>query len=287
VVHSGAISRLSPPLNVLINGSMQEAQTKVVRWDDIEAEDFTRFCQFAYIGDYSPPEPGEVLSQEPSDTAEETEDAGSPIDQQKTIEEDIPSPPIPPPVDLEAEEELEPADDDWGFPRSSKKKKKGRGVAWPFESEVREHSKISKLRQSFESRIDNNAWASPEDPYKVVANNNPRQDFTPVFLGHARLYLLGDKYGIKNLTSLALYKLLKTLIAFHLYEDRIVDVLRLVRFTYEHAPQQSTDPLRSLVTEYIATEIDIIGKSVHFHALLVEGGEFVAEFWKIIQHQLL
>ncbi len=67
VVHSKAIARLSPSLKVLISGPMQEAQTKIVEWDDVEPEDFIKFCQFAYIGDYSPPELGVEMEKRPSE----------------------------------------------------------------------------------------------------------------------------------------------------------------------------------------------------------------------------
>ncbi len=36
---------------------MKEAQTKTVEFKGIETEDFVRFCQYAYTGDYSPPRP--------------------------------------------------------------------------------------------------------------------------------------------------------------------------------------------------------------------------------------
>lgn len=247
----------------------------MVKWDDVETEDFTRFCQFAYVGDYSPPKPQEVHLQELSETAELKQHTGFLIDQQS--EESPPPPPPPPPVEMERGDEP-PADNDWWAQTSSKKKKKGTAL---------KKSKLSQLRRMFASRMGDDIRARLETSYKVVVNNSPQQDFTSVFLGHVRLYILGDKYGIEDLTTLVLYKLHKTLIAFSLHEDRIVDVLQLIRYTYEHAPQQSTDPLRTLVTEYVAAEIDIIGKSVEFHALLEEGGEFVTRFWKVIQHHLL
>jgi hypothetical protein len=107
-----------------------------------------------------------------------------------------------------------------------------------------------------------------------------------VFLGHARLYVLGDKYGIEALTPPALQKLHRTLINFRVYESRIPDIVELVRYTYQNTPGEK-DPLTALVTEYIACEIDKVGKCEDFHTLLEDGGGFVVVFWRYTQKHLL
>ena len=38
----------------MVNGSMEEAQTGCVTWEDVDEDTFARFAQFAYTGDYSP-----------------------------------------------------------------------------------------------------------------------------------------------------------------------------------------------------------------------------------------
>ncbi|RYP21912.1 hypothetical protein DL765_001988 [Monosporascus sp. GIB2] len=66
-IHSGAVLRLSPYFDALINGPMKEAGDRRVVWDDIDEETFAAFSQFAYAGHYatpdlptSAPEPGEI-----------------------------------------------------------------------------------------------------------------------------------------------------------------------------------------------------------------------------------
>lgn len=54
-VHSHAVSRLSNPLNSLINGDMTEAREGIVVWDDMEPDTFVRVLEFAYRGDYTTP----------------------------------------------------------------------------------------------------------------------------------------------------------------------------------------------------------------------------------------
>ena len=152
-------------------------------------------------------------------------------------------------------------------------------------------SKKTEMRTRFQSKVfsENRTWNDPESLlYGPTANTDPGQNFTPVFLSHARLYVLGNKYGIDNLTSLALCKLHQTLKLFHLYQQqRINDVIELVRYTYENTLRSANDALRMLVTEYIVAEIDTIGKSAAFKLLLEEGGEFVVDFWELTRNHLL
>lgn len=68
-VHSGAISQLSPALNAMINSLFKEAETRVVKWEDVEVDVFTRLCQIAYTEDYSSPQLNEI---KPTPQLEET-----------------------------------------------------------------------------------------------------------------------------------------------------------------------------------------------------------------------
>ena len=274
-VHSEAISRLSPSLKMLITGSMSEQHTKTVEWDDIEVEDFIRFCQFAYSGDYSPPEP------ELEHCDERTEHVGNSenlvgISQSNTV--------VAHKVTIETL-----ADDEdrfhWGSSSSKKKKKKIVTDPWGEEPPESEISKLAKLRKSFQSGTYGNDLIWGTTKIQVATNSDPRQNFTTVFLSHAQLYVIGDKYDIEDLSSLALYRLHKTLSVFSLYDNRIEDVLQLVRYAYQNTRQE--DRLRGLVTKYITTEVDTIGKSPAFHSLLEEGGEFVGDFWRLTQLHLL
>jgi hypothetical protein len=64
------------------------------------------------------------------------------------------------------------------------------------------------------------------------------------------------------------------------------DVVELARYAYDHGENRKSDgtidELRKLVVEYIACEVSTIGKHEAFMLLLQEGGEFVADFWRII-----
>jgi len=194
--------------------------------------------------------------------------------------------PVPPIVVDEAIAEPLPAPDEpivdwngWG-PKESKKKDKKSSP-----------SKKARLRKSFESK----SFCSPLprqsliDSCEPVFNSESTEDFTNVFLAHARLYVLADKYGMGLLRSLSLHKLHKTLVGFTLYEARIGDIIELARYAYsdDHTSDYGADELRTLVSEYFACEIDAIGKSDKFLPLMEEGGPFTRDFWMLVQKHIL
>lgn len=120
--------------------------------------------------------------------------------------------------------------------------------------------------------------------FNPVANKGPTQDFTAVFLGHAELYVLADKYGIEPLWNLVLYKLHWTLTSFTIHETDVAAIMEFVRFTYQNTYSDvTTDMLRNLATRYIVSILGQIGDRDEFKQLLAEGGDFVTDFWRIIR----
>lgn len=55
-VHSGAIAALSAPLDLALNGHLEETKRAQVRFPDIEVEDFERICAVAYGAELPLPE---------------------------------------------------------------------------------------------------------------------------------------------------------------------------------------------------------------------------------------
>ncbi|KAF2802379.1 uncharacterized protein BDZ99DRAFT_202149 [Mytilinidion resinicola] len=68
VVHAAAIAATSQQLDALINGGMGESETRCARIEDVKVDDFIRFCEYAYRGDYTVPR-WEELPLEPSSTS--------------------------------------------------------------------------------------------------------------------------------------------------------------------------------------------------------------------------
>ena len=56
MMHSELLAQQSKPLEVLVNGDMTEASEGVVGCLEVDPGTLIRFCQFAYMGDYTGPE---------------------------------------------------------------------------------------------------------------------------------------------------------------------------------------------------------------------------------------
>jgi len=285
VVHAAAIAEQSQALNTLVNGHMKEAQTRSVDFGDVSEKDFIRLCEFAYTADYTTPPfiVREETSASPDPEADGTNQASPRVHSVDFFPDPEPVPPVV--IDEAIAEPLRAPDESivdwngWGSKESKKKDKKS------------SPSKKATLRKSFESK----SFCSPLprqsliDSCEPIANSKPTEDCTTVFLAHARLYVLADKYGIEPLRSLGLHKLHKTLVGFTLYKARIGDVVELARYAYsdDHTADYGNDELRTLISEYVACEIDTIGRSEIFLCLMEEGGPFTRDFWMLVQKHIL
>jgi hypothetical protein len=265
VVHSTVISALSPALNTLINGEMIEAKTKITRWPFVDVGTFIRLCEFAYRQDYEPPG-YEIESLEVEDGKE------NPM-----IMEDAPLPSA-----ARASDEYRSL--------SRKQKKKSFHTTWDEEPPVDTPSSKVLVRQAFEN-IDYSMREAILERYKPVRNKSSNEDYTPVFLGHARLYVLADKYGVDALKTLVLHKIHETLLKFTLYPNRIGDVIELVKFAYSDDKTMdikgTPDKLRAMVVHYIVSEIDLITGAREFLELLEDGGPFVKDFWIKVKTEII
>lgn len=271
-VHAATIAKQSQALDVLINGPMKEAQTGIARLEDVDENTFIRVCQFAYTGDYETP----VFIQRPESGLPDKASSvwpppnGSANEPGEIVEELEPEP-VP-----EAEAPVAETDD-WSFGLKRAKK----------------HKKLPKsrvLRDSFEKKEFDveTPRSSAKCRCEVRQNSCAEEDYTPVFLGHARLYVFADKWGIEDLKTLSLHKLHKTLVTFTPYSARLGDVAELVRYTYEHTPDFSheIDDLRSLVMDYLTCEVTNLIHSPKFDQLLEQGGPFARDLVHMIMKRI-
>ncbi|KIN05223.1 hypothetical protein OIDMADRAFT_25799 [Oidiodendron maius Zn] len=265
-VHRDLIAKQSKALNALVNGEMQETLNGRVTFEDLDDNTFVRFCQFAYTGDYITPgfisdpnvivPPSVAPSLHDSASDRESNDIHEPMVEPLAVAEEMPS--------------------DWGF-KSTKPKKQ---------------SKSRLLRQSFDDKdydIETpvRIWSAR---CEVRPNSSVVEDYTPVLLGHAGLYIFGEKWGIENLKILALHKLHKTLTKFTLFESRRRDIVELLRCVYsnENTPDRGevVDELRSLVMLYVVCEAESLTQCSEFMALLGEGGELTEDFVQILMKRI-
>jgi hypothetical protein len=257
-----------------VNGNLLEAKTRSAELRDVRPDDFVRFLEYAYRGDYTvPPWEQDKPLQDPSDDEE--------------VAADKPAAESEPPIEEAAAESIAAGEtateaqlrEFWASSKKNEKKKK---------------RDKTTLRSRFQKRtyIDGITPSSQIiEGFRPKSNSAPDQDFRPVFLAHARLYIFADMRLIYPLKKLILHKLHKTLMEFELYHQRVRDIVELARFAYEHGPDRSeagtANELRRMVVAYMACEVDIIGEREEFKALLEDGGEFVSDFWRIVTRCLV
>ncbi|KAF1970789.1 hypothetical protein BU23DRAFT_581912 [Bimuria novae-zelandiae CBS 107.79] len=232
-----------------MNNGMAESAMRCATLDDIEVSYFSRFCEYAYRGDYTVP------------PCEDNQEKGN--------------------------------DDSWEFSTAGKRKKESKKAVPDVPPEPQCEPQVSSrtmFRALFYSKnhlVDCSPIATILQSFEPKANVFPWQNFTPVFLAHARLYCFAHMRLIAPLKALTLNKLHKTLSNFKLYADRVGDIVKLARYAYlnQDLPSRSKDgtldDLKKLVVEYVVCEIDVIGKHDVFVEYMEEGGEFVGDFWKV------
>ncbi|KAH7381710.1 hypothetical protein BKA66DRAFT_418819, partial [Pyrenochaeta sp. MPI-SDFR-AT-0127] len=263
----------------LVYGGMVESEKRCADLEYIEPEDFARYLEYAYRRDYTVPpweqDDSVIKSQTPKSLAEDT---GPP----PVPEEGYPHESMSDEVPMDAEPE--PVAEDWVAYEEEVSNSPARKVQV---TPVKIRS--ATLRPRFNSRnyIPNgDPKAAMIRQFAPEANSTVQQNFTPVFLAHARLYTFAGMRMVEPLKNLALHKLHKTLLDFKLYHQRVGDVVELARYAYEHGKDReddgTMDELRTLVVEYLACEISTFGKHKEFVRLLEDGGEFVGDFWSIV-----
>ena len=264
---------------------MSEAKEGCAWLEDVEESTFIRFSQYAYTGDYIAADPEVLL--DASTIALPPSESDFKFDINETVaiavEErwDPISTTIPPNVEVEqAADDPEPEQAlidaaSRGFSASKSKKKifKKRMVddGWEIPSSTRKE----KLWNVFQHRT--NAVSTPQ--FHPRKNRESCEDYTDVFLCHARLYVFAEKYDIVSLRKLSLSKLHQTLCVFTLYKERVGDIVTLLQYSYANTAHRSPtyDRLRSLVILYAACVVEDLVPSSDFKALLEEPGELASD----------
>ncbi|KAJ9480723.1 hypothetical protein VN97_g12807 [Penicillium thymicola] len=261
---------------------MIEAKTRHVDWPHIDEDTFARLCEFAYFRNYTPPTFRLIDGKTPS--AKVTEKGKGKTKRKKKRSShnwnDISMEPVPEPVP-EPEPEPEPAEAEPETPPSE-------DAYDDREIPYKERSVwTGQLRDAFEQSlvVPNPQTTDLNYSFTPPENTGSWEDFTPVFLKQARLYVLADTYCIDSLCQLVLSKLHHTLKSFKLYDTGLNGIIELVRFVYRNAPPnygEKIDGMRNLVTRYVVSVLGQVGENECFRELLAEGGPFVSDFWNTI-----
>jgi hypothetical protein len=168
----------------------------------------------------------------------------------------------------------------------------GWGVTAQKAKKPKKPSKSSLLRQSLHDHLYSTETTRTSSAVRceVRPNSNPTEDYTTVFLSHAQLYLFAEKWDIKSLKTLALFKLHKTLTSFTLYPVRRPDVVALLRYSFStnHTPDlvDTVDDLRSLVMLFAVCEVENLIHCPDFLSLIGEGGQLAQHLIQMLMKRI-
>ena len=281
MVHSALIAHHSEPLGILVNGSMSEAKEGCATLEDVDERTFLRFSQYAYTGDYTAADPDILLDSStipsPHLAANEASIKGDGEELPLAPSDEFSHPSVPTDPNTDPYEPTVANDiNNWGWtsssiPKKDKKRAKGRS-RWSDKEEdlvpQSPQSKGSKLWDDFK----NKTYATSMPTFQPRKNHESCEDYTEVFLCHARLYVFADKYDVGPLRDLSLHKLQRTLAEFTWYDQRVGDIIHLMRYSYSNTTDHpgSVDNLRSLVVHYSACVVEELWQSAEFRLLLEE-----------------
>lgn len=120
------------------------------------------------------------------------------------------------------------------------------------------------------------------------ANSSPSEDYTGVFLSHARVYVFAEQFDIQPLKRLALDMLDQTLSVFVLWPECVGDIIALIRFVYTETllPFEGPEPLRDMLMRYVSLEICTLTWAPDFQDLLIEFADLVEDYCSCVTKRL-
>lgn len=279
---------------------MTEAREGFAVLEDVDADTFVRFTQWAYQGYYLAAGSSIKSASESESAAGENQERGSNSGRVVEPAEEVVDE-MPPPTEDDWGQSIENLD--WGTlanangwnprhsPKKSKKAKNGSSSQGTRTSQVvRENVKEAFINREYNTRQETIRVPPP------LPNQDANEDYTEVFLSHARLYVFADMYDIQPLKRLALEELHATLAIFNLYPERTGDVITLLRYVYAYTGEDSVcgksgrvedDNIRLMLTLYVGYEMNMLMKDSDFKDLMIEdGGALLADFMGMVEQRI-
>ena len=266
-IHTELVSRHSKPLDRMINGHMSEAQKGFAVIKDVDEGTFVRFIQWAYNGYY---EAGEFKIDSPrADSGSLEEQTG----EEPYLEELVAAAEAPYPEEPPAEE----------------------AVAVPEEVVYMSSGASSPPRRGRRALKELFIRRKPTIPRETLCicpprpNQAPNEDYTEVFLSHARVYVFAEKYDIQSLKALALDELHGTLQNFDLHAERTGDIVALLRYVYANTgePVDGVEDIRTVLKHYVGFEMYTLMKDKDFGDLMIEdGGALLGDFMRMVEQRI-
>ena len=281
-----------------MNGQSAEAQ-KGVTPKDADKDTFVRFIEWAHKGFYTAAENTavEIASPRTSRGQNGEEVVTSPqkifyFSQWNAKVATAPEEEYDAPAEkLEAGPDPNAGDQDWLQPMPSHKKgkKSKKDVDWDF---APQHSKIDTLqgtKRALKEAFISRRYTVRQGVLQIPPprpNQSPKEDYTEVFLAHARLYVFANEYEIEPLKVLALEELHATLAVYTLHLARTKDIIALLRYVYAESREGAED-MRTLMTQYVGYEMDTLMDDEDFKHLIIEdGGPLLGDFMTMVARRI-
>lgn len=124
---------------------------------------------------------------------------------------------------------------------------------------------------------------SPEtDAAKLEKFDPSCYDYKEALLSHAKVYVLAHYKSIDSLQTLALQRLLMTLSRINPinpYSHIALNIVDLVSYVYSNTdnPANSEEPLRRLISQFVALNFSALQTKEEVMELMGEGGDFVKD----------
>lgn len=295
--HSGILSRLSSPIKAALTGGMQESQTYVLEWPDVEFDVFSAMYEFAFTGDYVTPKDHKGQS-EYIEALIGPEEASYSFSKLEISKADKPSA-------VRNHKEVQGADykrhstdalrnaSSEGMPSSESLRKVNPPNTTPNPEAPRPLSNLfahEKSKLSTRSARESMLWStffSMHHHSKILGAH--RQEYHRNLLFHAKVYCLAESKLIESLKNISLR---------HLHEDLLEvtgdffntdlfrtseapgEVLELAAFVYLNTYRYSSsghDMLRRMVSTYIAAQAKELERFEEFRPLLDACAELASD----------
>lgn len=233
------------------NNHMVEAHDGLAVLDDVEADTFVGFCEFAYTGDYR----SRITEREPEVVTDDPV-----LIQREGALEDI-APELVEQLDL-ALEEAPMSEEYWGLGRSEKKKYR---------------TQATRIWNDFLNLTYEDPPCLVSDEQATLVNGDNASTISLLY--HAKIYVFAEKYLIDNLRILCLRKLHGALRDFDLTSQTSGLILEVLEFTYTQTERKESrdDELRMLLIHYAACKGEILKQNPNLRSLLEANGEMACD----------
>ncbi|KAF7164506.1 hypothetical protein CNMCM6106_001024 [Aspergillus hiratsukae] len=107
---------------------------------------------------------------------------------------------------------------------------------------------------------------APLDEDGEVPNTDPADNYAGVFLSHAEVYRFAYITDWVSLCALSLYRLIRSLASFTLFEERTGDIVKLLKFVFEE--NEYMHEMQDVLVDYAAWNVEILMPDADFRQLL-------------------